>query len=124
MAALKAENVALKKENLALRSATNADTGQASPPPKRRAPSASSNEDSLPAEAVQDNRFERLERALADQKAEYTQITQTLLSTQAAMQASIEAMRLQMHDCIRNLMAQVNPSAAPVFDITDDENLS
>lgn len=70
-------------------------------------------------ETVQDNRFERLERTLADQKAEYTHITGTLLSTQAAMQATIEDMRSQMQNFISTIMAQINPAAAQNINITN-----
>lgn len=45
------------------------------------------------------------QRALAEQKAEYTHLHQTLLANQATMQAMVEALKAEIHVRITGLTA-------------------
>lgn len=127
IAALKEENAALKRENYMLKHHPPPRENPTSPPPKRKALSNSSSEEpqNQPPErssSQTETRFERLECTLTEQKAEYTQFYQSLLSAQAAMQSSIEAMRAELHGCLSQFVTPYNAPLPQDFDITDEAN--
>ncbi|KAH9367725.1 hypothetical protein HPB48_011109 [Haemaphysalis longicornis] len=103
-----------------------------SPPPKRRAIQTAVPSDEGP-EPTED-RLVAVERAcqsaLAEQKAEYIHLHQTLLTNQATMQATIESIRAELHKTIADLATALGVSVAPqaipqpMFDLTHDPNQS
>lgn len=124
---LKEENAALKRENYMLKHHPPPRENPTSPPPKRKALSNSPSEEpqNEPPErssSQTETRFEKLECTLIEQKAEYTQFYQSLLSAQAAMQASIEAMRAELHGCLSQFVTPYNAPLPQDFDITDEAN--
>lgn len=66
-------------------------------------------------------------QALSEQKEEYIHLHQTLLANQASMQATIEALRTEMHNWIRQMVPNVNAPVAPqvipqpIYDMTNGQ---
>lgn len=137
---LRQENEKLRQENKALKQATHQSSEPSptlasqpsSPPPKRRAIQTAVPSDEGP-EPTED-RLVAVERAcqsaLAEQKAEYIHLHQTLLTNQATMQATIESIRAELHKTIADLATALGVSVAPqaipqpMFDLTHDPNQS
>lgn len=89
-------------------------------PPKRKTPNPPDGVAPPSHKFPSDERLERLERALAEYKLEYTQALQTVLSAQAEMQARFENMHREMLSSFRDLATPINPQNAPIYDITDE----
>lgn len=130
---LRQENAALKRENAALKKQTTASiteptpqsepTGAAAhessspPPPTKR--KAVSNETAPLSPIHVEGRIAAVEdackQALAEQKQEYIQLHQILLNNQNTIQATIQELRAEMHNCMQqfaNVGAPAN-SAPP-----------
>lgn len=115
IAALRAENAALKKEITQLRTKQREE-----PPPKRRAPNPPNGKGHLSPESLSEERLQGIERVLAEQRLEYTQTVQSILSAQAEMQARFENITRQMLTSVRDLAAQRIPQNVPINGITDE----
>lgn len=120
---LRQENAALKRENNVLRQQINSrpvepqpqnnpsnETDHATalpPPPKRKALPDDPAPTAVP--SISEERLVAIENAcrhaLAEQKEEYINLHQILLTNQTAMQANIEALRVEMHNFIQGLVA-------------------
>lgn len=135
---LRMENEKLKEENQALKRAailpaeqvnqpplaSHSQSSSTPPPPKRRATQASEPcGESMP---ISDDRFATVEqtcqRALAEQKAEYTHFHQTLLANQTTMQAMVEALKAEIAKLTAAMGAIMAPQAIsqPLPDLPDD----
>lgn len=119
---LREENAALKRENFFLKDQSHSaplsqQENSTSPPQKRKACSVSQDElQDQPPQQLEE-RLGRLEHTLEEQKAEYTNLHQSLLSNQAAMQGTIEAIRAEMHSYLQRIMTTINVPVAPVLDV-------
>lgn len=126
---LRQENAALKRENNALRQQMNSRPVEPSqnspdtendngtplePPPKRKAVSADATPTTI--SPISEERLASIENAcrnaLAEQKEEYINLHQILLTNQSTMQANIEALRAEMHNFIQGLVAS---NTAPIL---------
>lgn len=121
---LREENAALKRENFLLKNQSHSppptqQENPTPPPQKRKAASVSHDEPKDQPPQQLEARLGRLEHTLEEQKVEYTNLHQSLLSNQAAMQGTIEAIRAEMHSYLQQIMASINGPVAPVLDITD-----
>lgn len=136
--ALRQENTALKRELNILKQQKNNNPQQHSepmqveteinsphptsdkkspspPPPKRKAISACDS----PSAAPQEERLEIIQRTIANQREEYLHLHQTLLANQTALQATLEAMRNELHNFIK---VSTIPQNTPLPELdTDDE---
>lgn len=126
---LRQENIRLKQENLALRNTlatpnTNAppapptpsDTdmeleASQAPPHKRKAPPPELPQTHI--DNATNDRLGSIEQALTNQRQEYLQLHQTLVSTQNALQAAITDLRGEIQSCVRALTTNANLAPTP-----------
>lgn len=120
---LKAENAALKQENMSLKAhmQTNPTPSQTTSqnPQKRKAPCTPIPDEQGSTSTIPEQRVEKIEQILVEQKTEYMQLHQILLGNLATMQSTIDAIRAEMHNSIRQIMTSIEAANAPVVDITD-----
>lgn len=128
---LKQENAALRRENsllkqqlhtrpaipsVQLEQPTPASQDVTTPPPiKRKATANTTTSDAT--SSLSDDRIAGIEiackTALAEQKEEYLKLHQILLSNQGAMQATIESLRAEIHNCLRGIVATTGDHNLP-----------
>lgn len=121
---LKAENAALKQENMSLKArmqTATLDSDQAAShnPQKRKAPCTPILEEQGSTTHILEQRVEKIEQILVEQKTEYTQLHQILLGNLTTMQSTIDAIRAEMHNNIQRIITSIEATNAPVVDITD-----